>query len=434
MIIRKNLNPKQEKTYMIMKNIPITDIKICRKPISSMINKILNVISFGKFEENLKNSPYDKLFHLSLYITLKTGYKYILEKNQRINLYVDMNYINNDIEYLDVDINNKEITLKDLFEKTINNIGIENFYVYKSHSWNCQNFIYNILLNNHLMNQIYKEFILQNTEYLFNKLGYLKYISDKLTDTVANLDIIYNGGGKKDIINNWYDKLKDKKDDDLYNKKPIGYEKHYILNNSHTLAIGGTGCGKSNCLTEYLYRCNGNFYDIIIFTALQDEFLYKKLQEKSPSITIINDINDLIDCRQYDYSIVDKNPKLLIIDDFININKKEIKKIKDYLIFGRKMGWTCYLQSQNYTQVDKTILRNINYFIIYKLNDNITINNIIRNHNIDNTKKNIILNMYNYSTKEKFNFFMIDLKNEDNKYRYRKNFLEFLQPNNFNNK
>ena len=182
---------------------------------------------------------------------------------------------------------------------------------------------------------------------------------------------------------------------------------------------------------EYLYRCNGNFYDVIIFTALQDEYLYKKLQQKSPSINIINDINELIDCREYDYSIIGKNPKLLIIDDFINIPKKQITKIKDYLIFGRKMGWSCYLQAQNYIQVDKTILRNINYFIIYKLNDNITINNIIRNHNIDNTKKNIILNMYNYSTKEKFNFFMIDLKNENSEYRYRKNFLEFLLPNNF---
>jgi hypothetical protein len=40
--------------------------------------------------------------------------------------------------------------------------------------------------------------------------------------------------------------------------------------------------------------------------------------------------------------------------------------------------------------------------------------------------------MYVYSTKNKGDFFMIDLKNEDNKYHYRHNFLEFLNPDDFN--
>ena len=123
--------------------------------------------------------------------------------------------------------------------------------------------------------------------------------------------------------------------------------------------------------------------------------------------------------------------KLLIIDDFINIPKKEITKIKNYMVYGRKKGWSVYLQAQNYVQVDKSIVRNINYFIIYKLNDNVSINNIIRNHNINNLNKNTILNMYNYSTKIKGDFFMIDLKNENNKFHYRHNFTELLNPNLF---
>jgi hypothetical protein len=150
-----------------------------------------------------------------------------------------------------------------------------------------------------------------------------------------------------------------------------------------------------------------------------------------PTINIITDIKDLPDVGEYDYENLGNLPKLLIIDDFINLKNKDIIKIKNYLVYGRKKGWSCYLQSQNYKMVDKSIVRNINYFIIYKLNDNISINNIIRNHNINNVKKEIILNMYNYSTKNKFDFFLIDLKNEDPKYHFRHNFLNLLNPDDF---
>jgi len=231
---------------------------------------------------------------------------------------------------------------------------------------------------------------------------------------------------------NFYEKFKSKEDKNDYNKIPIGFNKHHILNNSHILSIGSTGCGKTNSLINYIYLSNGNWYDIIIFCAIEDEYLYSNLKKKLPSIKIISNLEELEDVQEYNYEENGNLPKLLIIDDFINIPKKNILKIKNYLVFGRKKGWSCYLQAQNYTQVDKSIVRNINYFIIYKLNDNITINNIIRNHNINNIKKDVIINMYQYSTQNKGDFFMLDLKNEDKTYHYRHNFNEFLKIEDFN--
>jgi hypothetical protein len=58
------------------------------------------------------------------------------------------------------------------------------------------------------------------------------------------------------------------------------------------------------------------------------------------------------------------------------------------------------------------------------LNDNISIDNIIRNHNIDNLDKDDIKNFYDHCTSEPMNFMMMDLRGEGVK-RLRKNWLEF---------
>jgi hypothetical protein len=47
---------------------------------------------------------------------------------------------------------------------------------------------------NGLMNDERKKFILQNTNQLFFKLGYLKNISDTITDTAATVDKLFIGG------------------------------------------------------------------------------------------------------------------------------------------------------------------------------------------------------------------------------------------------
>lgn len=249
-----------------------------------------------------------------------------------------------------------------------------------------------------------------------------------------------------DKINNWYEKFGSKNDTNL----PKGYNKHYILNKKMICCIGGTGVGKTNSLCEYLNRCNGNFYQIIIFTgSTDDEFLYNKLCEKLPGIEFYTDIDTVPPLRSNDNTregrkpavakamlendddevIFDKElPKLIVFDDFINLPKNKFRKINEYLTSGRKYGYTVWLMAQNYVEIPKTIIRNISYFIVYTLNDNVTINNIIRNHNIDNIDKDLFRKMYEIATDEKFNFFMLDLCNPDRKYRYRKNFLNLFNP------
>ena len=222
----------------------------------------------------------------------------------------------------------------------------------------------------------------------------------------------------KEIIN-FYEKLNIKG-----NKLPKNFAKHHILHNSMILAIGGTGTGKTNALLNYISRSNGEFSDVIICSFnTTDEPLYNLLEENGA--TLYRDIDEVPELIEYDDD--EKNhPKLIVFDDFINIENKKLKKIYNYLISGRKFGFTCWLMAQNYSSVPKVIVRNIQYIIMFKLNDNISLNNIIRNHNISDVDPSIIKSACNLCTQEPPNFFMIDLKTINKKERFRKNFLEFL--------
>jgi len=109
------------------------------------------------------------------------------------------------------------------------------------------------------------------------------------------------------------------------------------------------------------------------------------------------------------------------------LTKKEQKKIFNYIISGRKFGFSVWLMAQSYINIDKLITRNINYFLLYKINDNVSIDRIIRNHNIDNVDPELFKKAYQLSTREPLSFMIIDLKSKDKKDRHRHGFLNFLK-------
>ena len=222
----------------------------------------------------------------------------------------------------------------------------------------------------------------------------------------------------KEIIN-FYEKLNIKG-----SALPKTFKKHHIYNNSMILCLGGTGTGKTNALINYISRSSTEFSDVIVCSfSTTDEPLYNMLEENG--VTLYNNIDEVPDLEEYD-SDDKKKPKLIVFDDFINVENKKLKKIYNYLISGRKFGFTCWLMAQNYSSVPKVIVRNINYFILFKINDNITLNNIIRNHNISDVDPSIIKSAYNLCTQTPPNFFMIDMKTGNLKERFRENFLNFL--------
>jgi len=225
---------------------------------------------------------------------------------------------------------------------------------------------------------------------------------------------------KEDKLINFYDLMnRDMRND---TKRDKNFKRHYIEPCSMMLAIGGTGSGKSLALLNFLERKNESFCKLIIFSGSStNEPAYNLIREKIPDAEFYEDIDDLPALNDEDDV---EHEKLIVFDDFINIKKKEFQKIKDYLISGRKKKWTVYLNAQNYTEVPKTITRNCHYFLIFKQNDNATINNMLKNHNVDNVDKEDFKNMYFDAVEEKPNFFMVDLKGGS----LRKNFTTFYKP------
>ena len=213
------------------------------------------------------------------------------------------------------------------------------------------------------------------------------------------------------MTTNWYEKLpKHLKQDNSVDKH---YKNHMIKPRSMITCIAPTGGGKTNALVDFLNRKNESFYQVILFNPVSvDEPLYNLMKEKMPEIQIFTDINELPELDSFPDE-ENKEEKLIIFDDFINLKPKEMKKINKYLTGGRKKGFSCWSMVQNYTSCPKIITRNTHYFLIYKLNDTHTISNVLKNHNVNNIDKDKFRKMYVESTKEPLSFFLVDLKDEN---------------------
>jgi len=202
------------------------------------------------------------------------------------------------------------------------------------------------------------------------------------------------------------------------------YSQHYIDPCSMIMAVGGTGSGKSTALLEFIKRTSGTFNKVIIFSGSStDEPVYNYIRDKfSDHVEFYEDINELPSLNDDPDT---KHQKLIVFDDFINLPKKDFKKINEYLTAGRKKGYTVYLMAQNYVSVPKIITRNLNYLFVFKINDNVSINTIIKNHNTTNLKPEQYKAMYTRATAVKPNFLLIDMKTQINRMKLRQNFLNF---------
>jgi energy-coupling factor transporter ATP-binding protein EcfA2 len=226
----------------------------------------------------------------------------------------------------------------------------------------------------------------------------------------------------KNDVTDWYKKV------GINNDKLKIDQNTYISPESRILCIGPSGSGKTTFLMEYLSRVGAKFYDFYLFTgSTLNEPLYNFLIKKNPEIKYYDNINEFPNLKDIPE---DEHEKLVVIDDFINLDKKGMNKIKEWIISSRKKHFTCIFMAQNLSDIPTQIRRNINYFVIFKMNDNFLINYILKTYGFQIPKK-VILNMYNYATQKPKNFLLIDTNASDINKKCRHNFLEFLKVKDF---
>lgn len=188
--------PKMRKLLKEVGSEGIHSLLVVRVPLSSFVTSLLNVISLGAYEKALRESDYDKMFHLSLLVNSK----YTLEKNGVVEL-TRKDPIPKGSERSDttnVPLNGKEMTIQEAIDKQKAHMGDQAFSNYDAKTTNCQHFVIGFLEANGLSSQSLKDFIYQDPKQIFDKMPQLsEKIGKFLTDTDAVVNKITEGEGSK---------------------------------------------------------------------------------------------------------------------------------------------------------------------------------------------------------------------------------------------
>jgi len=179
---------------------------IRRSPVQSALITALNVVSLGQFKKNLNDSPYDKLFHLQFAFTTQSGKKFVVEKNEVINMDINPSTPPK-VETKDVMPIPSGLTIRTMMDATKEYMGGKMFG-YSAKDNNCQDFIMGLLNGNHMGSEEDRAFTKQDTKSLFSGLTTLRKVSNTLTDLGAKANVITTGAGlDKDLITNKKNKI-----------------------------------------------------------------------------------------------------------------------------------------------------------------------------------------------------------------------------------
>jgi hypothetical protein len=213
----------------------------------------------------------------------------------------------------------------------------------------------------------------------------------------------------------------------LVEPKNPNYHLHRFKLPFRACVVAPSGSGKTNWLINFIHLCcqggDGTFADITIITRNKDEPLYNYLTTKSDQIQVREGLSNLPPLDRFDK----KEQHLVVIDDLVL--SKDLSPVENYYIRARKLSVSVIFISQSYFAIPKIIRNNCSYLILLKLSGDREVNLILKESGLGLDKQQL-LKMYEFSTKNKFSPLIID-KEEEPHSRFRKSFLDILDPNDF---
>lgn len=187
-----------------------------------------------------------------------------------------------------------------------------------------------------------------------------------------------------------------------------------------------SGTGKSNMVCNFIQHfCSGKtgtFADILILTKDKAEPLYEFLETKG--IEVKEGLHNLPDLNKFDKDL----NHLIIIDDLMMAKNQD--KVCEYFMACRKKNVTIMYLAQHFYKIPIIVRQNSNYFVVLKLGNKKSLN-LMLNEFCVGVDKDQLFKMYEYATKDKFNFLLINTDENDPLKRHRHNFDEYLNPDDF---
>jgi hypothetical protein len=157
----KELRPIAQKIIKEQGNKKVVKIYAFRKPVMEVLNKVLNLVSLGKFEEGKKLSNYDTMYHLGLIFQLNDNTFIMTEKNERIDMeIIKAGDVRKYGELFPITVN-KDITFGQVMGNAKNGMG-DKFLPYDPFMGNnCQVYAMSILKYSDLLTPQAEAFIFQ---------------------------------------------------------------------------------------------------------------------------------------------------------------------------------------------------------------------------------------------------------------------------------
>ena len=187
------------------KNNTVRTLTIRRAPIAKGLTLAFDLITAGKWSPGVKAAGYDNMYHLSMVITNQDGKPSQLEKLANLN-YTDTVTEQPDTVYRNISVPSG-IIIGEMLAKTHAAMGDDKYFKYDAFSYNCQNFIYNLLKANGMGTQADYDWLLQPISVLLaNQPGFLPGLAKTVTNIGAIWGTLFGGGEKRPTLHKDGDK------------------------------------------------------------------------------------------------------------------------------------------------------------------------------------------------------------------------------------
>ncbi len=189
------------------------------------------------------------------------------------------------------------------------------------------------------------------------------------------------------------------------------------------LIVAASGGGKTTLVLEILSRMPRTFDKVIIVCRSKNEPLYEWLDSSADPETLEFFEYSTDGLPSPDDFQNDGTQKLVVYDDLISLNSKELEPVVDMFIRGRKKGCSLLFLTQSYFKTPKTIRLQCNLIFLKKLGSTRDLNLILSETSLGISKQEL-MNIYRRCTKNKGDFLLIKLDKDESDGKFSHNFLE----------